>query len=180
MRALGTDAYRFSIAWPRVFPQGAGAPNAKGLDFYERLVDALLAAGIRPFATLYHWDLRRRCRRAAAGRRAAPRSPSPTTPATWPRACPTGVRDFITVNEMRTFVDLGYGGTVHAPGLALPPARTNQARHHVLLGHGLAVQAIGPRRAPAQGSAWPRTCWPRCPRCGPRAPARPRSGPLAR
>ena len=57
MKALGTKAYRFSIAWPRIFPEGTGTPNPKGLDFYNRLVDELLANGIAPFATLYHWDL---------------------------------------------------------------------------------------------------------------------------
>src|SRR5215510_12872612 len=57
MRTLGASAYRFSIAWPRIFPQGTGATNPKGLDFYNRLVDELVAAGIAPFPTLYHWDL---------------------------------------------------------------------------------------------------------------------------
>jgi beta-glucosidase len=57
MKALGVKSYRFSIAWPRVFPSGDGAPNPKGLDFYSRLVDELLANNIQPFATLYHWDL---------------------------------------------------------------------------------------------------------------------------
>ena len=57
MKALGVKVYRFSIAWPRVFPQGSGSPNPKGFDFYDRLVDELLANGITPFATLYHWDL---------------------------------------------------------------------------------------------------------------------------
>ena len=57
MRELGLDAFRFSIAWPRILPDGRGRVNAAGLDFYDRLVDALLEAGIRPFATLYHWDL---------------------------------------------------------------------------------------------------------------------------
>jgi len=57
IRELGAKAYRFSIAWPRVFPDGTGTPNPKGLDFYDRLVDELLARGIEPYATLYHWDL---------------------------------------------------------------------------------------------------------------------------
>jgi beta-glucosidase len=57
MKSMGARAYRFSIAWPRVFPEGRGAANPKGLDFYDRLVDELLAAGIEPYATLYHWDL---------------------------------------------------------------------------------------------------------------------------
>ena len=57
MKDIGATAYRFSIAWPRIFPDGTGEPNRKGLDFYNRLVDELLAAGIEPFATLYHWDL---------------------------------------------------------------------------------------------------------------------------
>jgi beta-glucosidase len=57
IRQTGAKAYRFSIAWPRVFPEGTGAPNPKGLDFYDRLVDELLKNGIEPYATLYHWDL---------------------------------------------------------------------------------------------------------------------------
>ena len=57
IRDLGVKAYRFSIAWPRVFPEGTGQPNPKGLDFYNRLVDELLANGVTPYATLYHWDL---------------------------------------------------------------------------------------------------------------------------
>jgi beta-glucosidase len=57
MRALGLDAFRFSIAWPRILPDGRGHVEPRGLDFYDRLVDALLEAGIRPFVTLYHWDL---------------------------------------------------------------------------------------------------------------------------
>src|SRR5262245_42775046 len=57
MKTIGAKAYRFSIAWPRIFPEGTGQPNQKGIDFYRRLVDELIAARIEPFATLYHWDL---------------------------------------------------------------------------------------------------------------------------
>jgi beta-glucosidase/6-phospho-beta-glucosidase/beta-galactosidase len=57
LKDIGATAYRFSIAWPRIFPEGTGQPNPKGLDFYRRLVDELLGAGTEPFATLYHWDL---------------------------------------------------------------------------------------------------------------------------
>ena len=81
MKNIGANAYRFSVAWPRIFPDGVGQPNAKGIDFYKRLTDELQAAGIEPFATLYHWDLPQVCRTsmAAGSRRTRPR-PSPTMP----------------------------------------------------------------------------------------------------
>ena len=84
MKALGVKAYRFSIAWPRIFPEGRGTPNTKGLAFYQRLIDELLANGIEPYATLFTGTCRRRCRIAAAGNRATPHRPSPTTRATSP------------------------------------------------------------------------------------------------
>jgi hypothetical protein len=88
MRDLRAGAYRFSIAWPRIFPDGTGRPYPKGLDFYSRLVDELLGAGIEPFATLYHWDLPQALQdryggwqsKSSSPRTAArPRTPSPTT-----------------------------------------------------------------------------------------------------
>jgi beta-glucosidase len=80
MKSIGANAYRFSVAWPRIFPDGAGQPNPKGLGFYSRLVDELLAAGIEPFAALYHWDLPQACRTGtAAGSRWRRSRPSPTT-----------------------------------------------------------------------------------------------------
>src|SRR5215831_12069114 len=86
---IGANAYRFSIAWPRIFPEGIGHPNAQGVDFYNRLVDELKAAGIEPFATLYHWDLPQACKIRAAGRTGTQRRLLPTTRATWPRNSPT-------------------------------------------------------------------------------------------
>ena len=85
MKSIGATAYRFSISWPRILPEGTGEPNPKGLDFYSRLVDELLEAGIEPFATLYHWDLPQTLQdRYGVGNRPRPQRLLPSTPATWP------------------------------------------------------------------------------------------------
>ena len=140
LKDMGVGAYRMSIAWSRIFPDGRGKPNQKGVDHYDRVIDGLLAAGITPYVTMFHWDL--------------------------PEALPGGwqnrdtalafadyagfmagklsdrVRHFMTVNELRCFTDLGYKVGIHAPGLMLPPRGVNQVRHHGVLAHGLGVQAI--------------------------------------
>ena len=142
MRALGAGAYRFSLSWPRIFPDGVGAPNPAGLDFYDRLTDELLANGIAPFATLYHWDLPQ-----ALEDRGGWESRD-TAQAFADYAGHVGAKlsdrigHFFTINEISTFVDLGYVTGIFAPGLKLPPARLNQVRHHAVLAHGLAVQSI--------------------------------------
>ena len=146
LKELGAKTYRFSIAWARIFPQGTGRPNDKGIAYYERLVDALLEQGITPYPTLFHWDL--------------------------PQALPGGwqsrdtahafgayagfvagrlsdrVRHFMTTNEMLCFTDLSYKIGQFAPGLKLGNAAVNQVRHHALLAHGLGVQAIRAAAAP--------------------------------
>ena len=92
MQELGLDAYRFSIAWPRVLPEGRGRVNEAGLDFYDRLVDDLLAAGIRPFVSLYHWDLPQALEDAGGWpSRATPRR-SASTSRSWPDGSATGSR----------------------------------------------------------------------------------------
>ncbi|MGI4730488.1 MAG: GH1 family beta-glucosidase [Janthinobacterium lividum] len=140
LRNLGVGAYRMSLAWSRIFPEGRGAPNQKGVDHYDRVIDGLLAAGITPYVTMFHWDL--------------------------PAALPGGwqnrdtalafadyagfmagklsdrVKHFMTVNELRCFTDLGHVTGIHAPGLKLDAAAGNQVRHHGVLAHGLGVQAI--------------------------------------
>jgi beta-glucosidase len=140
LKGLGANSYRFSVAWSRIFPEGRGRPNQKGVDHYNRVIDELLAAGVEPYVTLFHWDL--------------------------PAALPGGwqnrdtalafadyagfmagklsdrVRSFMTVNELRCFTDLGHLQGIHAPGLKLAPAQANQVRHHGVLAHGLGVQAI--------------------------------------
>jgi beta-glucosidase len=149
MKAMGVKTYRFSIAWPRVFPQGDGAPNPKGLDFYNRLVDELLASGIEPFATLYHWDLPQSLQDRGGGWESRDTSNAFAAYAGYVAERLTDrVKHIFTLNEFGAFVELGYGNGIHAPGLKLPKARFNQTRHHAVLGHGLAVQAIRAKGKP--------------------------------
>jgi beta-glucosidase len=156
MKAIGAKAYRFSIAWPRILPEGIGQPNRKGLDFYSRLVDELLAAGIEPYATLYHWDLPQALHDVHGGWRSRETAKAFGEYAGHvAESLGDRVRNFFTINEFRSFVDLGYrgfdldGGKViqHAPGLRLAPSELNQVRHHAVMAHGLAVQAIRARGA---------------------------------
>jgi beta-glucosidase len=157
IRDLGVKAYRFSIAWPRVFPEGSGAPNPKGLDFYNRLVDELLANGIEPYATLYHWDLPQALQDRVGGWQSSETSKAFGDYAGYvAERLSDRVKNIFTVNEAGRFAVFGYGWGLDAPGLKLPPAELNQVRHHVALGHGLAVQAIrakgraGTRGGPAE------------------------------
>jgi beta-glucosidase len=143
MRALGTTAYRFSIAWPRLFPKGLGAPNPKGLAFYDRLVDELLANGIAPFATMYHWDLPQALQDRFGGWRSRDTAKAFADYVAYAAGkLSDRVHHIFTVNECARLVQLGYGLGYDAPGLTLPQGELNQVRHHVALGHGLAVQAV--------------------------------------
>jgi len=146
IRDLGVRHYRFSIAWPRVFPDGTGAPNPKGLDFYNRLIDELLANGIEPYATLYHWDLPQALQERVGGWQSSDTSKAFADYAGHVAARLTDrVKNIFTLNEAGRFLNFGYGWGIDAPGLKLPAAELNQARHNVVLGHGLAVQAIRAR-----------------------------------
>jgi beta-glucosidase len=157
MKEIGTKAYRFSISWPRIFPEGAGRSNPKGLDFYSRLVDELLAAGIEPFATLYHWDLPQSLQDKHGGWQSRETAKAFAEYSGYvAEKLSDRVKHFFTINEFASFVDMGHrgietnvgGGTLTfeaAPGLKLAPAELNQVRHHAILGHGLAVQAIRAR-----------------------------------
>jgi beta-glucosidase len=140
LKNLGVSTYRMSLAWSRIFPNGRGKPNQKGVDHYNKVIDNLLANGINPYVTMFHWD--------------------------YPAALPGGwqnrdtakafadyagymagqisdrVKNIMTVNELRCFTDLSHKVGIHAPGLKLPDAQVNQVRHNGVLAHGLAVQAI--------------------------------------
>ncbi len=143
IKDLGVKAYRFSIAWPRVFPDGAGSPNPKGLDFYHRLIDELLANGIEPYATLYHWDLPQALQDRVGGWQSSETAKAFGDYSGYVAERITDrVKNIFTVNEAGRFVNFGYGWGIDAPGLKLPNAELNQVRHHVALGHGLAVQAV--------------------------------------
>jgi beta-glucosidase len=146
IKELGVKAYRFSIAWPRVFPQGDGPPNPKGLDFYNRLIDELLANGIEPYTTLYHWDLPQSLQERFGGWQSSTTSKAFADYASYvTERLSDRVKNFFTLNEAGRFLNFGYGWGIDAPGLKLPTGELNQARHHVVLGHGLAVQAIRAR-----------------------------------
>src|SRR5690606_14697983 len=158
MRDIGATAYRFSISWPRIFPQGTGEPNPKGLDFYDRLVDELVEAGIEPFATLYHWDLPQALQDRYGGWQSAETSKAFADYAGYvAEHLGDRVKHIFTLNEFRSFADYGHQGMVVdvgggksfrgliAPGVVLSNRELNQVRHHAVLGHGLAVQAIRAR-----------------------------------
>ncbi|HYI30133.1 MAG TPA: GH1 family beta-glucosidase [Bradyrhizobium sp.] len=160
IRDLGVKAYRFSIAWPRVFPEGSGAPNPKGLDFYNRLVDELLKNGIEPYATLYHWDLPQALQDRVGGWQSSDTSKAFGDYAGYvAERLSDRVKNIFTINEAGRFLNFGYGWGIDAPGLKLPLGELNQARHNVVLAHGLAVQAIrakarpGTRVGPAENIA---------------------------
>ncbi len=150
MRRLGLGAYRFSFSWPRILPEGTGAPNPKGLDFYDRLIDALLEAGIAPFATLYHWDLpyALHCRGGWLNRDCA--SWFADFAGLLADRYGDRVRYWVTFNEPQCFVGLGYEKGIHAPGLKLPFSELLRIGHHVLLAHGKAVQALRAGGSPCQ------------------------------
>jgi beta-glucosidase len=146
MQWLGLNAYRFSIAWPRVIPGGRGAVNTAGLDFYDRLVDALLAAGVRPFATLYHWDLPQALQeRGGWGARETVDAFAEYADAVTARLGDR-VRDWMTHNEPWCAATLGHESGVHAPGHR-DPAEALRVGHHLLLSHGRAAEVVR-RNAP--------------------------------
>ncbi|MCB2174876.1 MAG: beta-glucosidase [Actinomycetales bacterium] len=141
MRELGLDAYRFSLAWPRIQPAGSGPVERRGLDFYSRLVDELLAAEIEPIITMYHWDLPQPLEDAGGwpARETAERFGEYA--AIVVDALGDRVRRWTTLNEPWCSAFLGYASGVHAPGRT-DPAAALSAVHHLNLGHGLAGQAV--------------------------------------
>ncbi len=140
LKALGVSTYRMSISWSRVFPSGAGQVNEKGLDYYNRVVDELLANGITPYITMFHWDTPAGLDGGWQNRATAKAFADYAGYVT--KRLSDRVHHFMTTNELTCFTDLGYRNGQFAPGLKLSDAECNQIRHHAILAHGLAVQAI--------------------------------------
>jgi beta-glucosidase len=140
LKALGVSTYRMSISWSRIFPQGTGQPNPKGLDYYNRVIDELLANKITPYITLFHWDLPQALPGGWQSRDTAKAFADYAGYVT--RRISDRVHHFMTTNEFVCFTDLGYREGRFAPGLRLADGAANQVRHHGILAHGLGVQAI--------------------------------------
>ncbi|HLL65825.1 MAG TPA: GH1 family beta-glucosidase [Micromonosporaceae bacterium] len=141
MAGLNLAAYRFSIAWPRIQPNGTGPAVEAGMDFYDRLVDALLARNIAPYATLYHWDLPQALEDAGGWTVRETSERFAEYAALMYGRLGDRVRTWTTLNEPWCAAFLGYASGIHAPG------RTDQAAalaatHHLLLGHGLATETL--------------------------------------
>jgi len=158
MKRMGLKAYRFSIAWPRVLPAGVGAVNDKGLDFYSRLVDELLKAGITPYPTLFHWDYPE----ALYQRGGWLNRETAEWFAEYTRVVVDRLSDrvdhWMTLNEPQVFIKFGHGDGTNAPGLTLSIGEQLLAAHHALLAHGQSVQVIRARAKRPARVGWAVVC----------------------
>jgi beta-glucosidase len=141
LKQLGVNSYRFSVAWPRVQPTGQGPVNTAGLDYYDRLVDDLLAAGIRPFTTLYHWDLPSALQQTGGWASRATAARFADYSALVAARLGDRVTDWATLNEPLCSAWIGHLEGRMAPGIRDLRSAVH-ASYHLLLGHGLAVQAV--------------------------------------
>jgi beta-glucosidase len=158
MKSIGLKAYRFSIAWTRVIPDGTGPVNAKGLDFYDRLVNELLASGITPYATLFHWDYPEALfRRGGWLNRESVKWFSDYTQVVADRLGDR-VKNWMTLNEPQVFLQFGHADAHNAPGLRLPTRELLVACHHALMSHGAAVQVLRARCKGVQSIGFAPVC----------------------
>lgn len=141
MHSLGHNAYRFSVAWPRVLPQGRGEINTQGLDFYDRLVDQLLEKGIAPYATLYHWDLPLALHDKGGWLQRDTCYAFAEFAGVVAQRLGDRVHSYATLNEPRCSATVGYLEGRHAPGLE-DRSSALLAAHHLMLAHGLAIPVL--------------------------------------
>jgi beta-glucosidase len=143
MRSLGIGNYRLSVSWPRIYPKGDGPVNQAGLDFYHRLFDAMAENGITPWVTMFHWDLPQALEDRGGWTSRATVDAFAAYADTVVGAFHGKVKNWISVNEIRCFTELGYGAASRkAPGRVEPAAVLNQTYHHALVCHGHAVRAV--------------------------------------
>jgi beta-glucosidase len=142
MRSLGIRHYRLSLAWPRIFPEGQGALNRKGLAFYQRLIDSMLEHGITPWVTMFHWDLPQALEARGGWRSRIVTDAFATYADTVVGALGDRVKNWITLNEIRCFTVQAYGGRGKAPGFTEGRRVVIQTMHHALVCHGHAVRAV--------------------------------------
>ena len=154
MAQIGLKAYRFSFSWPRILPEGTGAVNEAGLDFYDRLVDGLLARGIAPWGTLFHWDYPLALYRRGGWLNVSSPDWFADYAAVLAKRFGDRVTHWMTLNEPQMFIGLGHHVGCHAPGLKLPKEDIACAIHHVLLSHGRAVQALRGHCAQRPSIGW--------------------------
>lgn len=165
MKQMGVQAYRFSLSWTRILPEGTGKVNAQGIDFYNRVIDELLANGIEPYITLYHWDLPQTLYARGGWCNEESIRWFAEYAAVVSAAFSNRVTNFITLNEPQCFTGIAHLHASHAPGVVLPTAQLFQMIHNVLRAHGAAVIALRenakrPIRvgyAPTCGMVYPKT-----------------------
>lgn len=142
MAELGVKAYRFSLAWPRILPEGTGPINPKGIDFYNRLIDELLKYGIEPWITLFHWDFPLDLFHKGGWLNRESSNWFASYAKVACEAFSDRVSQWITLNEPQCYLGLGHAKSIHAPGIPYPRQFILQGIHHTLLAHGKAVQAM--------------------------------------
>lgn len=165
MKEMGLKAYRFSINWARVLPEGTGKVNEQGIAFYSRLIDALLEAGIEPYITLYHWELPYELYKRGGWMNEEIVEWFGQYAALIAERFSDRVTHFFTLNEPQCFVGLGFLTGVHAPGLKAPLRDTFQMAHNAMKAHGRAVQMLRAHAkrpimigyAPTSGMTYPAT-----------------------
>lgn len=142
MRAIGLQAYRLSISWPRILPDGTGTSSKAGLEFYDRLIDSLLNAGIEPWVTLFHWDMPTALYRRGGWLNRDSADWFAEYAGLLADRLSDRVVHWMTLNEPQVYIGLGHADGKHAPGLRLSTADCLLAAHHTLLAHGRGVQAL--------------------------------------
>ena len=142
MKELGINAYRFSISWPRIFPEGTGRTNQQGIDFYNRLLEELLKNGIEPYITLYHWDLPYELYLKGGWMNRESVDWFAEYAAAAVRNFSDKAVHYFTFNEPQCFIGLGFGTEAHAPGITVSNEEKFLMAHHVMMAHGKAVQAM--------------------------------------